>query len=199
MNAVFSTDWKPFHYSIDPFFVFRSLVKYIFIDGTSDPTATNNYLVDHQTIIYDWIIAGGKLYLNIGNSFQGPVTLSCGLTMQLDPPSASAIAKVNPLYALHPLLSSLPELTAMATTSMNFGFLDPRKSYIQSGTKLLEGQKLFPLMLNERGQPVLVESQMGAGILIVSSFTTVGNTIPPSGGETIRRNIHAHYHSMQKK
>jgi hypothetical protein len=121
MDFAFSPGaWNVIHFEFPPsYFVFKPSRYYVFLDGTSNPSALGAYLGDPYVVT--WLQNGGKLFVNLYQTGAGTFNLGvCGLTIDFGIPGAGDGSTTMP-QDTHPIFSSETGTSWSSDPAVTFG------------------------------------------------------------------------------
>jgi gliding motility-associated-like protein len=178
MNAVFGAGvWNSDYYtSVDPLVAFGPTSKYVFLEGGDDHAIPmNDFLVDNLDLIYEWVYAGGHLFMNAAPNYG--TSMDWGLdAVVLTYPDYSWDG--NAVAVDHPIFAGPYTPVGLSWSGTYFGHAT------------ISAPCGFTLIENEYGDVLCSEATYGLGVIIYGGMTTTSWHSPAPHSSNMRKNIH---------
>jgi hypothetical protein len=181
LNTAFGTNWQnEFYETLNPSILFSPATSYIFMEGGDDNAlAMANFLNANLTLMQNWVLAGGSLFLNAAPNQGGNMNWGFGVTLNFNIGGSSNYD--SDAAAVIPAFPIFNGPFTPVGTSWTGGYF--AHAYIT-------GPNLTPLIINTaNGLSVLSEGSYGAGHVLFGGMTVPEYHSPEPQGNNLLANI----------
>ncbi len=179
MTRVFSNNWQlAFYESNDVAQLFSPVTRFIYMEGSQDSAIEmESFLSTNLTALYNWVWAGGRLFMNAAPTEGDGMYLGFGVNLMYTP-SSSYTQTGGVTIATHPIVNSPFSPVGTSWTGNSFGHATLSGSY---------GASLITNTAN--GQVVLAERIYGNGSVLFGGMTACNYHTPALESSNLFANI----------